>query len=71
MQRFREILSRWERKELSAMEASEVLGCSECQFRRYRHRYEEGRLEGLMDRRFGGCGRQFREALPRAPATAA
>jgi transposase len=53
MQKFREVLSRWERKELSAMEAGEVLGCSERQFRRYRHRYEEGGLDGLMDRRLG------------------
>jgi hypothetical protein len=53
MQKFREVLSRWERKELSAMEAGEVLGCSERQFRRYRRRYEEGGLDGLMDRRLG------------------
>src|SRR5215468_6148197 len=41
MQKFRDVLSRWERKELSAMEAGELLGCSERQFRRYRRRYEE------------------------------
>src|SRR5262249_49932764 len=29
MQKFRDVLSRWERKELSAMEAGELLGCSE------------------------------------------
>jgi len=27
MQKFRDVLSRWERKELSAMEAGELLGC--------------------------------------------
>jgi len=53
MKKFRDVLSRWERKELSAMEAGEILGCSERQFRRYRHRYEEDGLEGLIDRRLG------------------
>jgi len=51
MQKFRDVLSRWERKELSAMEAGELLGCSERQFRRYRARYEEEGLDGLLDRR--------------------
>jgi hypothetical protein len=53
MQKFRDVLSRWERRELSAMEAGELLGCSERQFRRYRVRYEEGGLDGLLDRRLG------------------
>ena len=53
MQKFRDVLSRWERKELSASEAGEVLGMSERQFRRYRGRYEEDGLEGLNDRRLG------------------
>jgi transposase len=53
MQKFRDVLSRWERKELSAMEAGELLGCSERQFRRYRQRYEEDGLDGLVDRRLG------------------
>ena len=53
MQKFRDVLSRWERKELSAMEAGELLGCSERQFRRYRTRYEEEGLEGLLDKRLG------------------
>src|SRR5258705_9826571 len=51
MQKFRDVLSRWERKELSALEAGEVLGMSERQFRRYRARYEEDGLEGLIDQR--------------------
>ena len=38
MQKFRDVLSRWERKEVSAMEAGEILGCSERQFR---HRHEQ------------------------------
>ena len=53
MQKFRDVLSRFERKELSAMEAGELLGCSERQFRRYRRRYEEEGLAGLVDRRLG------------------
>ncbi len=53
MQKFRDVLSRWERKELSAMEAGELLGCSERQFRRYRQRYEEEGLAGLIDKRLG------------------
>ena len=53
MQKFRYVLSRWERKELSAMEAGELMGCSERQFRRYRRRYEEEGLAGLVDRRLG------------------
>lgn len=53
MQKFRDVLSRWERKELSAMEAGELLGCSERQFRRYRRRYEEDGVEGLLDKRLG------------------
>jgi len=53
MQKFRDVLSRWERRELSMMEAGELLGVSERQFRRYRERYEEDGLEGLVDRRRG------------------
>jgi transposase len=53
MQKFRDVLSRWERRELSMMEAGELLGVSERQFRRYRDRYEEDGLAGLIDRRLG------------------
>lgn len=53
MQKFCDVLSRWERRELSALEAGELLGCSERQFRRYRARYEAEGLEGLLDRRLG------------------
>ena len=51
MQKFRDVLSRWERKELSALEAGEILGMSDRQFRRYRRRYEE---DGLAE----GCSRR-------------
>ena len=53
MKKFRDVLSRWERKELSGLEASELLGISERQFRRYRDRYEEDGLAGLANKRLG------------------
>ena len=53
MQKFVDVLSRWEAGELSMMEAGEVLGMSDRQFRRYRDRYDEEGLEGLVDRRLG------------------
>jgi hypothetical protein len=53
MKKFRDVLSRWERGELSTMEAGELPGMSERQFRRYRGRYEEDGVEGLVDQRLG------------------
>jgi transposase len=53
MLKFRDVLSRWERRELSMMEAAEILGMSERQFRRYRDRFEEEGEDGLLDRRLG------------------
>jgi transposase len=53
MQKFRDVLGRWESGQLSMMEAGELLGMSERQFRRYRDRYEEEGLDGLRDRRLG------------------
>ncbi len=53
MRKFRDVLSRWEAGALSMMEAGELLGMSERQFRRYRERYEEDGPEGLRDRRLG------------------
>jgi len=53
MQKFRDVLSRWERRELSMLEAGELLGCSERQFRRWRDRYEADGMEGLSDKRLG------------------
>jgi hypothetical protein len=43
--------SGWEAGELSMMEVGELLGMSECEFRRYRDRYEEDVLAGLVDQR--------------------
>jgi hypothetical protein len=53
MLKFRDVLSRWERRELSMLEAGELLGMSERQFRRYRDRFEEEGEAGLTDRRLG------------------
>ncbi|MGO9743299.1 MAG: helix-turn-helix domain-containing protein [Roseiarcus sp.] len=53
MLKFRDVLSRWEASELSALEASELLGMSERQFRRYRGRFEDQGEAGLLDRRLG------------------
>lgn len=53
MQKFRDVLSRWEAKTLSSLEASEILGMSERTFRRYRQRLEAEGTEGLADRRLG------------------
>ena len=53
MLKFRDVLSRWELGELSMLEAGEILGMSERQFRRYRDRYEEDGSAGLLDRRLG------------------
>jgi transposase len=53
MLKFRDVLSRWESGTLSMLEAGELLGMSERQFRRYRDRYEEEGLDGLRDRRLG------------------
>ena len=53
MQKFRDVLSRWEAGDLSMLEAGELLGMSERQFRRYRDRFEEDGDDGLIDRRLG------------------
>src|SRR5271168_4855644 len=53
MQKFQDVLSRWEAGALSMMEAGELLGMLERQFRRYRYRFEEDGLDGLKDRRLG------------------
>src|SRR6202011_1374278 len=63
MQKFRDVLSRWERRELSMMEAGELLGMSERQFWRYRERFEEGGEAGLIDRRLGKPSRKRIEAV--------
>jgi hypothetical protein len=58
IQRFRDVLSRWKRKELSAMEAGELLGCSERQFRRYRTRTGAGCRSAILCSTRRSCGRR-------------
>jgi hypothetical protein len=53
MQKFKDVLLRWEQRALTMAEAGEVLGMSERQFRRYRDRWREEGAEGLLDRRLG------------------
>ncbi|MBV8830281.1 MAG: helix-turn-helix domain-containing protein, partial [Acidobacteriaceae bacterium] len=47
------VLSRFESGSLSMLEAGELLGMSERNFRRYRDRYEAEGEQGLVDRRLG------------------
>ena len=53
MQKFRDVLNRWERRSCRRWRQARYLGMSERQFRRYRRRYEEEGLAGLVDRRLG------------------
>jgi transposase len=53
MKKFLDVLGRYEKRALSALEAGEILGCSERQFRRWRDRYEEEGVDGLIDKRLG------------------
>lgn len=62
VQTFRGVPSRWERRELSGLDAAEIPGCPEPQFRRYRTRYEAEGVAGLADKRFG------RASAKRVPA---
>ncbi len=51
--RFEEMYLGWNESRLTQEQAALVLGVSDRTFRRYIHRYEEGGLEGLRDRRLG------------------
>ena len=53
MLKFRDVLSRWERRELSMMEAGELLGMSERQFPAVSRSVRGGGEAGLLDRRLG------------------
>lgn len=53
MEKFRDVLARWDGGDLSMQEAGALLGMSERQFRRYRDRYDELGEDGLRDRRLG------------------
>lgn len=51
--KFESILDRVQERELSQLQAAEILGMSERTFRRWRDRHEAEGLEGLFDRRLG------------------
>lgn len=51
--RFEDVYGRFTRGRLSAMDAADLLGCSERTFRRLRGRYEAEGANGLLDRRLG------------------
>ncbi len=53
MAKFESILDRVHARELSQVEAAEILGMSERTFRRWRDRHDEEGLSGLFDRRLG------------------
>lgn len=53
MTKFSEVLGRWRSRQLSAVEAGEILGMLERTFRRFRQRYEDEGEAGLADRRLG------------------
>ena len=53
MRKFESILDRVRARELSQLEAAEILGMSERTFRRWRDRHAEHGLDGLFDRRLG------------------
>ena len=42
MLKLRDVLSRWEAKQISQLEAAELMGVSERTFRRWARRFEEG-----------------------------
>ena len=53
MEKFTDVYERWQQRELSQVEAAEILGRSERQFRRYCDQYEADGLGGLSDHRLG------------------
>jgi len=51
--KFEEVYKRTSSRELSQVEAADILGVSERTFRRWRDRYEDEGEQGLYDRRLG------------------
>jgi hypothetical protein len=62
MLKLRDVLSRWEAKQISQLEAAELMGVSERTFRRWTRRFEEEGEAGLVDRRLA------KPSLRRVPA---
>jgi len=60
--RFESLVGRWDRGEITQVEAAEMLGVSVRTFQRWTDRFEEAGVEGLADRRLG------RPSPRRAPA---
>ena len=65
--RFESLVGRWDRGEITQVEAAEMLGVSVRTFQRWADRYEDAGLEGLADRRLGrpSARRAPREELER------
>ena len=53
LMKFERVRDRWHDRELSQLEAAEILGVTERTFRRWCERYEESGEAGLFDRRLG------------------
>jgi transposase len=51
--RFEELYERRHRRELTMVEAAEILGVTDRTFRRWSTRYEADGMAGLQDRRLG------------------
>jgi hypothetical protein len=49
--RFEEAYEGWQEGRLSQQEAARILGICDRSFRRYRDRYEDQGMEGLLDKR--------------------
>jgi len=49
--RFKEAYEGWQEGRLSQEEAARILGICDRSFRRYRDRYEEQGMDGLLDKR--------------------
>ena len=60
--RFESLVGRWDRGDITQVEAAEMLGVSVRTFQRWTERFEEAGAEGLADRRVG------RPSPRRAPA---
>jgi transposase len=60
--RFESLVGRWDRGEITQVEAAEMLGVSVRTFQRWTERFEEAGVEGLADQRLG------RPSPRRAPA---